>query len=117
MALIWLLADPKTLGWNLTLSKVLAAEVAIANNFLWNDVWTFRGCASRGWRARGRRFLSFNVICAAGIGWSVGLLSLLVYARHWNVYYANFVAIVVVSLWNYVLNARFGWKAKGLLGG
>jgi dolichol-phosphate mannosyltransferase len=43
MGILWWLADPRMLGWNLTVSKVIAAEVAIFNNFLWNDVWTFRG--------------------------------------------------------------------------
>ncbi len=37
-----LLASPATLGWDLTLSKVIAAEVALINNFAWNEVWTFR---------------------------------------------------------------------------
>ena len=46
MGLIWLLASPAMLGWNLTLSKVIAAEVAIFNNFFWNDVWTFRDLGS-----------------------------------------------------------------------
>ncbi|MBU6401602.1 MAG: GtrA family protein [Verrucomicrobia bacterium] len=116
MALIWLLADPRLLGWNLTLSKVIAAEVAIVNNFLWNDQWTFRRCAAGGWKARGGRFAKFNVICTAGIGWSVLLLNLQVYGWHWNVYLSNFIAIVLVSVWNFWLNARFGWKAKELAG-
>lgn len=42
MGMLFLLADPKCLGLNLTLSKVLAAESALANNFLWNELWTFR---------------------------------------------------------------------------
>ncbi|MHB8523714.1 MAG: GtrA family protein [Limisphaerales bacterium] len=114
MGLIYLLASPGVFGWNLTLSKVLAAEVAIVNNFLWNDAWTFRGCASKGWKPRGARFLKFNLICTAGIVWSVALLNLQVYGWHWNVYFSNFVSIVLVSVWNFWLNAKFGWKAKEL---
>ena len=30
-----------------------------------------------------------------------------------NVYVANLVAIVIVSLWNYFMNLRFGWGGKG----
>ena len=48
MGLIWLLASPGLLALNLSLSKVIAAEVAIINNFVWNDVWTFRGLATSG---------------------------------------------------------------------
>ena len=117
MGLIWALADPRGLGWNLTLSKVVAAEVAIFNNFLWNELWTFRGCGARGGVARAARFLKFNLICLAGIGWSVGLLNLQVYGRHWGIYVSNLTAIVVVSLWNFWLNAKFGWRAKELAPG
>jgi len=52
MAVIWLLADPANLGWNLTLSKVLAAEAAIVNNFLWIAAWA--GAAGGGGRLGSR---------------------------------------------------------------
>jgi len=38
MLILWLLKG--RLGWPLTLSKLVAAETAMANNFLWNDLWT-----------------------------------------------------------------------------
>jgi dolichol-phosphate mannosyltransferase len=112
MGTIYLLASPSMLGWNISLSKVIAAEVAIFNNFLWNDFWTFRGLATEQnlWRERLARFLRFNLICVAGIGWSVVLLSVQVYWLHVNLYLANFIAIVLVSIWNFLMNLRFGWK-------
>jgi dolichol-phosphate mannosyltransferase len=114
MAIIWLFASPSMLGWNLTLSKVIAAEVAIFNNFVWNDVWTFRGLGAGGnvWRRRLARFGKFNLICVMGIGLSVLLLNVQVYCLQENVYLANFISIVLVSLWNFVLNLRFGWNAS-----
>lgn len=175
MLVLHALASPRWLGWDLTLSKVLAAEVAICNNFLWNDVWTFRGLGKerrirsvapetlteiplaegRGvpaephgagfrtrpahrddwphlsrtgaegnapafsmtppppagrWRHVAARLGKFNLICAAGIGLSVLLLNVQVHALGVNVYVANLIAIVVVSLWNFVLNWKWGWK-------
>jgi len=112
MGIVWLLASPTTLGWNLSLSKVIAAEVAILNNFVWNDLWTFRGLVAGAnvWLERLRRFWKFNLICVAGIGLSVLLLNVQVYWLHLNVYLANFIAIVLVSLWNFFLNLRFGWN-------
>jgi dolichol-phosphate mannosyltransferase len=112
MGIIWLLSDSSMLGWNLTLSKVIAAEVAIFNNFLWNDIWTFRGLrAERNqWLTRLIRFGKFNLICVAGIAFSVLLLSVQVYWLHVNVYLANFISIVVVSVWNFLMNLKFGWK-------
>ena len=112
MAIIWLLADPNLLHWDLTLSKVIAAETAIFNNFIWNDVWTFRGLARSGNIPVERlsRFGKFNLICVAGIGLSVLLLNVQVYWLNMNVYLANFSSIVLVSVWNFLMNMRFGWN-------
>src|SRR5256885_15086475 len=66
MAILWLLKG--RLGWPLTISKLVAAEVAMANNFLWNDLWTFGDLAARqghGW-LRLRRFAEIHTICSAG---------------------------------------------------
>ncbi len=114
MGIIYLLASPSMLGWNISLSKVIAAEVAIFNNFLWNDLWTFRGLAGERnlWRDWLARFLKFNLICLAGIVLSVLLLNVQVYWLHLNLYLANFIAIVLVSLWNFFLNLRFGWRGN-----
>lgn len=113
MALLHVLASPSLLGWNLSVSKVIAAEVGLVNNFIWNEVWTFREwtAAGTGWPQRVGRFVKFNLICTAGIGLSVLLLNVQVYGLGWNVYLSNFIAIVLVSLWNFFLNLRFGWKA------
>jgi|SRR5207302_5083056 len=113
MGIIWLLASPYMLGWNLSLSKAIAAEVAIFNNFFWNHLWTFRGLATNGnaWLERLARFGKFNLICVAGIGLSVLLLNAQVYRLNMNVYLANFISIVLVSIWNFFMNLRFGWNA------
>jgi len=114
MGIIYLLASPFLLGWNLSLSKLIAAEAAIFNNFLWNDLWTFRGLAIRRnvWAERLVRLGKFNLICIAGIALSVLLLNAQVYWLNMNVYLANFIAIVFVSVWNFFMNLRFGWNAK-----
>jgi dolichol-phosphate mannosyltransferase len=112
MLVIYLLASPTMLGWNLSLSKAIAAEVALVNNFVWNELWTFRGLNGGEDRLseRLRRLLKFNLICLAGIAWSVVLLNVQVYGLGVNVYLANLIAIVLVSVWNFYLNLRFAWK-------
>ena len=114
MAILWWLASPE-LGWNLSLSKVVAAELAILNNFLWNDLWTFRGLGAvrNTWRARLGRLAKFNLICVAGIGLSVLLLNVQVYRLQMNLYVANLASIVVVSIWNFFMNVQFGWNSGG----
>ncbi len=134
------------LGWNVALSKVGSAETAMLNNFLWNEVWTFRealrefrpgGTSStlsllhcragvepgppgftttRGVLARGahrgalRRLWRFHAICGAGIGLAVLFLHLFHIWLGFNLYVANLLAIGLVTLWNFGLNARCNWR-------
>lgn len=117
MTFFYLLSDPSTLGWNLTLSKILAAEVAIFNNFLWNDAWTF-GDLSRsqqGWKKRLKRFLKFNAICSLGLFLNVAILNfaynvLDLYLLLNGRYIANLLAIAIVTLWNFWLNMKLSWR-------
>lgn len=111
MGLLYVLSDPNMLGLGLTRSKVLAAEVAIASNFLLNDVWTFRrsSAAQPGLWPRLRRFLGFNAICSAGLGLNVLVLNLLFNFGHLNRYFANAIAILAVTGWNYWLNRKLNW--------
>jgi len=111
MALLFVLSDPRALGWGLTRSKVLAAEAAIINNFIWNDAWTFGDVAKKlgAGRARLKRFAKFNLICAMGLVLSVLLLALQFDVLHVNRYLANAIAIAVVTAWNFWMNKAFSW--------
>jgi dolichol-phosphate mannosyltransferase len=112
MGLLFVLSDPSMLGIGLTRSKFIAAEVAIATNFLLNDAWTFRDVARMqpGVLPRVRRFLGFNAICSVGLALNVVILNLLFNYAHLNRYVANALAIVVVTGWNYWLNRKLNWS-------
>jgi len=146
MGILYLLADPSRLALNITLSKICAAEVAMINNFIWNELWTFRQSPSPGGEGgpeyqrtidgearagarvgqisalnsqpttlhrRGsvfRRFLLFNAICGIGIGLAVLLLHLFHTWLAWNIYLSNLFAIILVTCWNFGMNARFNWR-------
>lgn len=116
MIMLYLLSDPSTLGWGLTRSKILASEVAIINNFLWNDAWTFADFSSqqKGWSKRFKRFLKFNVVCLAGLILNVLLLNFFFNLVFENVpygrYIANFIAIAAVTLWNFWFNLKLSWR-------
>lgn len=114
MGLLYLLSDPRELGWGLTRSKLLAAEVAIANNFVWNDLWTFRDLAGaqRGARQALRRFAKFNAICSMGLAFNVILLNVMYDVLHLDRYLANAVAVGLVTLWNFWLNLKLSWRAS-----
>jgi dolichol-phosphate mannosyltransferase len=112
MAFLFLLSDPRALGFGLTRSKAVAAELAIINNFLWNDAWTFRDMVGdqRDLRRKLRRLLKFNVVCGVGLALNVVLLNIQFNVFHINRYVANLVAIGVVTAWNYWLNLRLSWR-------
>lgn len=110
MVVLFLLASPMALGWNISLAKAVAAEAAILSNYTWNDLWTFRGRSGRRWRSWLAGLGRFNLVCVAGIGWSVLLLNAGVYGLGSNLYAANGAAIVLVSLWNFLLSERYAWK-------
>lgn len=112
MVIFYLLSDPSSLHWGLTRSKVIAAEFAILNNFLWNDTWTFRDIAHRqsGLRQRLKRLIKFNLVCLAGLVLNVVILNLLFNTLHLNRYLANLVAIAIVTLWNFWINLKLSWR-------
>ena len=112
MSLLFLLSDPSMLGWGLTRSKLIAAEMAIVNNFLWNDAWTFRDLAAhqRGARQRLHRFGKFQLICLAGVILNTILLNIQFNWLGMNRYLANAVAIAAVTGWNFWLNLKLSWR-------
>jgi len=112
MTLLYLLSDPTTLGWPLTLSKIIAGEIAIFNNFLWNDAWTFADVTmkQRGLRQRLKRLLKFNVICLAGLMINVLVLRLVFEYVIPNRYIANLIAIAVATIWNFWVNLKLSWR-------
>jgi dolichol-phosphate mannosyltransferase len=100
------------MGLGLTRSAILAAELAIVNNFYWNDVWTFRDIAKqqRGWQRRVKRFLKFNLICIMGLILKILLLNAFFNGLHLNAYLANLLAIAIVTFWNFWINLKLSWR-------
>lgn len=105
----------------LTRSAFISAEVAIVNNFLWNDLWTFSDIARRqpGSSQRLKRFFKFNLVCTIGI-----VLQLIIINLIYNFFslsdtvksliridiLAKLIAIVLVTLWNFWFNSKLSWR-------
>ncbi len=98
--------------FNIARSTILSAEVAVVNNFLWNDVWTFGDIAQGqpGKRKRLKRFLKFNLICLMGIILQALLVSLLHDAFGVNEFVAKPIAIAIVTFWNFWVNLKLSWR-------
>jgi dolichol-phosphate mannosyltransferase len=101
-----------TLGFGLTRSAIFAGELAILNNFFWNDLWTFGDLAQQqqGKRQRIKRLIKFNIVCLMGLILKVLLLNVLFNGLHLNAYIANFVAIALVTFWNFWINLKLSWR-------
>jgi dolichol-phosphate mannosyltransferase len=113
MGMLYLLSDPTTLALPLTRSKIVAAELAIINNFLWNDAWTFRDISQKqpGKKQKIKRLIKFNIICLAGLILNVLLLNFFFNVFGLNRYLANFIAIAFVTVWNFWLNLKLSWRS------
>lgn len=100
------------LGWGLTRSAMLSAEVAIFNNFLWNDLWTFADLSrrQRGAGKRFKRFLKFNFVCLAGLIFNVSIVNILFNLLGVNEYAAKLTAIALVTFWNFWVNLKLNWR-------
>lgn len=111
MAALWLLHIK--LGFNLGRSSVFAISLAIVNNFLWNNFWTF---GARGVQAR--RVAQFAAISLGGMALNVAVLHLLVALGGWLapalapealVLPSNLIGILVATSWNFFANSRWTW--------
>ncbi len=116
MLVLYLLTDG--LGLALTRSKIVAAELAIINNFFWNDAWTFADMTRRqvGWSSRLKRLLKFNTICLAGLVLNVLLLNVffnLIFGQSLK-YLANLIAIGAVAIWNFWINFKLSWRVTAV---
>jgi len=93
------------LGWNQLLANIPATELAILNNFTWNDLWTFRDLKRRPLL---RRILSFHVAALTG-----AVVQFIIYAGlvYLGVYYllANLVGIVVSFVVRFLFNRNVTW--------
>lgn len=109
MSIFYLLGN---IGWGLTSSKIVSSEVAVLNNFLWNDLWTFRDISSlqTGWGKLVKRFVKFNLICLIGIGLNLIILNILYNYFGVNKNLANLIAIAIVTIWNFWFNLKLSWR-------
>jgi dolichol-phosphate mannosyltransferase len=96
----------------LTRSTILSAGVAIINNFLWNDLWTFGDISQRQRdpHQRFKRFLKFSAICLAGVILQALIINFLYNVLGINQYLAKLIAIAVATIWNFWANLKLSWR-------
>ena len=112
MGFFWVFGE--LVGLPLLFAKGLATEMAIVNNFVWNDRWTFGDVAAKETSpgARLRRFFTFNLICAGGLALNLLLVHTQIATFGLNRYLANAVAIGLVTAWNFGMNRKLSWTER-----
>ena len=107
MGVLWYLTE--FVGFYYLVASLFAIELSILNNFLWNDIWTFRAAGEHKLTSRWHRVLSFHIVSAGGLIINMGILYLL--TSIFGVYYlvSNLIGILVAFAWNFFVNRRVTW--------
>lgn len=93
------------LGWDKILANIPATELAILNNFLWNDIWTFRDLKRKPlWR----RLINFHVAALTGavVQWII-YAALVLLGVHYLL--ANMFGILASFIVRFLVNRHVTW--------
>jgi dolichol-phosphate mannosyltransferase len=121
---LWLLVGGR--GWAVVPATLVATEAAVLHNFVWHLHWTWADRPA-GPREAAARLLRFNV-SNGGFSLAGGAAIMALLADVLGVHYlvANLVAVLVVSIVNFLASDRFvfttpaagrNWRATGRLNG
>lgn len=95
------------LRWNKYISNSLGFICAATSNYILNRIWTFESQNEE----LIREYSSFLIIAVIGLG----LNNLIIYLLHgklkWNFYLSKLIAIGCVTLWNFIMNYVFTFRA------
>lgn len=94
------------------LASLIAIQIAIFNNFIWNHRFTWTDREMKGFQAIKKGLLKFTLVSwvAGGVNWII----LLLLHHYGGIYYliANLIAILVASILNYFLNDLWTFREK-----
>ena len=108
MGVLWLLTSYA--GIYYLVSAIIAIEVSIINNFVWNDLWTFGSDRAHRRRSSAGRIWLFHLVSAGGaaINWVI----LFVLTQFVGIFFmvSNLVGILAGFVWNYLVNRNVTWR-------
>lgn len=105
LAFLWLFVQ---MGLNHLVADVLATEISIINNFVWNELFTFRKQSTTEKTALWSRFLRFQCVTSITALLTLGLFSLFI-ALHIFYLLAQFIAIGISTMINFGANSWLTW--------
>lgn len=102
-------------------AKAFSTEIAIINNFILNNSWTFKRRKTK--NSLWKKMVIFNIVSLGGLALSVGIIKMLhllygdgvaqinfVKIHYYNLYF--FVTIPFVMSWNFLMNHLVTWKKE-----
>jgi dolichol-phosphate mannosyltransferase len=89
-----------------------AIILAILNNFIWNDLWTFSDSARRMVTSSWERLRLFYIVSAGGAVINYGVAILLTYSVGMKIDLADLIGILIGFIWNFLINRRYTWGRK-----
>ncbi len=111
MGFLWLFTE--VFGIYYLVSSVLAIFLAIINNFIWNDLWTWADRGKPGIRAYANRFFKFFIVSSiAGYAGNLGILWVFTHFLQLHYLISNLIGIGVGTVVNYFLNNWWTFKSS-----
>ena len=105
---ILLALQPAGIGFGA--AQALATVGAIAWNFVFNNLFTYRDQRLTGWRFLTGLF-RFQVICAIGAISNVGIATW-IYSNDSKWWIAGLCGALIGTVWNFVVSAAFVWRQR-----
>ncbi|WP_321505815.1 glycosyltransferase family 2 protein [uncultured Methanoregula sp.] len=94
------------------ISLFFAIAIAILNNFIWNDLWTFRSSSQRRTTSIWQRLWLFYTVSAGGAIINYGIAMGLTNLVGMNLLVSDTLGILVGFIWNFLINRRFTWGRR-----
>ena len=85
------------------IANAIGFSTAATTNYILNRVWTFHSHNPRVFE----EFSRFFIIALIGLGINSLIIYIFSGKFKWNFYLSNLIATVVVTLWNFLINAYF----------
>jgi dolichol-phosphate mannosyltransferase len=96
-------------GFLLPAASLIAIELSILNNFLWNDKWTFHQEKPNKLSNWTDRLILFQLVSM--VGGVINFVALNVIVNMGTDYkIANILGILIAFGWNYTLNKNVTWR-------
>jgi len=93
-------------------SALVTSFLAITNNFIWNDLWTFNKMKAKGLGARMNRWAKFALARSVGFLLGLGLLAIFVELIGMHYLVVTIMVIGILILCNYVFSAVWVWGKR-----